>query len=209
MLKRLTQNQIDDYRRDGFVHPVEVMSGEEADIIRERLEDMERRYPNEVNPENRNNAHLVFKCLDGVAHHRVILDAVEDLIGQNILVWGSVLFIKEPQTKAFVSWHQDMTYPSLHPHDGVTAWLALTASNRESGCVQMMPGSHHDPIRVHHDRYGEHNILTRGQTIEGLDETQAVNVVLEPGQMSLHHGRTIHGSTPNRSSERRIGIAIQ
>ena len=101
MLKRLTQNQIDDYRRDRFVHPVKVMSGEEADIIRERLEDIEQRYPKEVNSENRNNSHLVFKCLDEVAHHLFILDVVEDLIGPNILVWGAVLFIKEPQTKAW------------------------------------------------------------------------------------------------------------
>ena len=170
---------------------------------------MERRHPEMLNPANRNNKHLVFKWLDEVVHHRTILDAVEDLIGPNILVWGSVLFIKEPDSEAFVSWHQDMTYAPLDPYDGVTAWLELTASNQESGCMQMVPGSHHDPIRTHHDRYGEHNILTRGQTIEGLDETQAVDVILEPGQISLHHGCTIHSSTPNRSSKRRIGIAIQ
>ena len=209
MPKRLTQTQVDTYHRDGFVHPVDVMSPDEAATFRQRLEEVEDRFPEEVNSQNRNNNHLVFKCLDEVVHHPIILDAVEDLIGPNILVWGSVLFIKEPDSKAFVSWHQDMTYPPLDPHDGVTAWLALTTSDKDSGCMQMMLGSHHAEIRIHHDRYGEHNILTRGQTIEGLDQSQAVDIVLEPGQISLHHGRTIHSSTPNCSANRRIGIAVQ
>ena len=209
MPKRLSQMQVDTYHRDGFVSPVAVMGDDEAALLRHRLELAERRYPQAVNAENRNNAHLAFKCVDEIAHHPSILDAVEDLIGPNILVWGTVLFIKEPGSQAFVSWHQDMTYPPLDPHDGVTAWLALTTSDRESGCMRMVPGSHRGGIRVHHDRYGEHNILTRGQTVEDLDESLAVDVILEPGQISLQHGRTIHSSAANRSKHRRIGVAIQ
>ena len=206
---RLSQMQVDSYHRDGFVCPVDMISDDKTALLRRRLERAEQRYPHAVNAENRNNAHLVLKCVDEIAHHPSMLDAVEDLIGPDILIWGTVLFIKEPDSKAFVSWHQDMTYPPLHPHDGVTAWLALTPSNRESGCMRMIPGSHRGGIRAHHDRYGDHNILTRGQTVEGLDESLAVDVILEPGQISLHHGRTIHGSPANRSDHRRIGIAIQ
>ena len=209
MPKCLSQMQVDAYHREGFVCPVEVMSVDEAISFRHRLELAERRYPKALNAQKRTKAHLLFKWIDDLMRHRVLADAVEDLIGPDILAWGTVLFIKEPDSKAFVSWHQDMTYPPLDPHDGVTAWLALTASHRESGCMRMMPGSHHGGIRAHHDRYGEHNILTRGQTVEDLDESLAVEVILEPGQISLHHGRTIHSSTPNRSKNRRIGIAIQ
>ena len=209
MPKRLTQAQVDEYHRDGFCFPVDVMSRNDAQAFRERLEEVECRYPDAVNAHNRNNSHITFTCLDDIVHHSAILDAVEDLIGPNFLVWGSVLFIKEPDARGFVSWHQDMTYIPMEPHDGVTAWLALSPSNCENGCMKMVPGSHRTGIQTHHDRFGEDNILTRGQTIEGIDQVSTVDLILEPGQISLHHGHTIHGSSPNRSNDRRIGIAIQ
>ena len=113
MPKKLTQHQVDAYHRDGFVFPVEVMTPGEAEALRIQLEDIEQRFPEEINAHNRNNAHLTFTCLDQVVHYPAILDAVEDLVGPNILAWGSVLFIKNPDAKSFVSWHQDLTYWGL------------------------------------------------------------------------------------------------
>ena len=97
----------------------------------------------------------------------------------------------------------------LEPQESLTAWIALTESTRENGCVRVIQGSHLLDIQQHIDTFGEDNILTRGQQIEDIDEEHALDIELEPGQMSLHHARTIHGSRPNKTADRRIGIALQ
>ena len=209
MSKRLTRAQVDRYHEDGFCFPVDVMTHAEAERFRVRLEEAEARYPEALGATARNNAHVAFTFMDEIIQHPALLDAVEDLIGPDILCWGTVLFIKEPDSPGFVSWHQDLNYTPIEPHDGVTAWLALSPSNRESGCMQMLPGSHRHGVREQVDTFHAENILTRGQTIEDLDTSRAVDLLLEPGQISLHHGRTIHSSQPNRSPDRRVGVAIQ
>ena len=209
MPKVLTQQQIDDFHEQGFVSPIDVLSESQAAAYLEKLQAAERDHPEEINPENRNNPHLSFKFLDELVHHPIIIDAVEDLIGSNISLWGSVLFIKEPQSKGYVSWHQDATYVGIKPHDFITPWLALTPSNRHNGCMSMIPGSHKNQIRKHEDTFAEDNILTRGQVVKDVDESDAVDLILKPGQMSLHHAEVIHGSQPNQSNQRRVGYAIQ
>ena len=209
MPNRLTPAQVHRYQEDGFCFPVDVMTPAEAEGFRVRLEEAEAQYPEALGPTARNNAHLAFTFMDEIVHHPAILDAVEDLIGPDILCWGSVLFIKEPQSPGFVSWHQDLNYTPLEPHDGVSTWLALSPSDRESGCMRMLPGTHREGVRDQADTFHEDNILTRGQTIEDLDTSGAVDLLLEPGQISLHHGRTIHSSQPNRSRDRRIGVVVQ
>ncbi len=209
MGKVLSQQQVEQYREQGFIAPIHVISEDEAAEYEQRLRSAEAKYPDELNAENRNNPHLAFKFLDELAHHPVILDAVEDLIGRDFALWGSVLFIKEPQTSHFVSWHQDATYMGITPHNYVTSWVALTASNRETGCMSMIPGSHQNSIQPHQETFHQDNILTRGQEIQNIDESTAVDLILKPGQMSLHHAKVIHGSQPNRSQQRRIGFAMQ
>ena len=209
MPKRLTPAQVDRYHAEGFCFPVDVMTRHDAERLRGRLEEAEARYPEALGATSRNNAHIAFTFMDEIIHHPALLDAVEDLIGPDILCWGTVLFIKEPDTPGYVSWHQDLNYTPIEPHDGVTAWLALSPSNRVSGCMQMLPGTHREGVREQIDTFHADNILTRGQTIQGLDTSRAVDLLLEPGQISLHHGRTIHSSQPNRSPDRRIGVAIQ
>ena len=209
MPKFLTQQQVDEYHRHGFLSPIEVMSEDEARHYAQRLEDAESRYPQALNAENRNNPHLAFRFLDELAHHPLILDAVEDLVGHDFALWGSVLFIKEPRSSHFVSWHQDATYMGITPHDFVTPWLALTPSDLESGCMSMIPGSHREAIQTHLETFHDDNILTRGQEIPDVDESLAVDLILRPGQISLHHARIVHGSQPNRSQRRRVGYALQ
>jgi non-heme Fe2+,alpha-ketoglutarate-dependent halogenase len=209
MPKFLSKEQIEHYHELGFVAPIDVISEDEAGDYLQRLQAAEVDYPKQLNAENRNNAHLAFSFLDELVHHPLILDAVEDLIGDSFSLWGSVLFIKEPESKHFVSWHQDATYMGVEPQNFVTPWVALSASNLEMGCMSMIPGSHRDVIQPHQETFHEDNILTRGQQIQEVDESLAVDLVLKPGQMSLHHARTIHGSRPNRSNQRRVGYAIQ
>ncbi|HEY5646539.1 MAG TPA: phytanoyl-CoA dioxygenase family protein [Pseudomonadales bacterium] len=209
MGKKLTAAQIEAYHRDGFLSPVDIYSEDEAARLRGRLEDAERRWPEAFSGAARNNAHYNITVLDEIVHNPDILDAVEDLIGPDILNYGTVLFIKEPHDLGYVSWHQDARYMGLEPHMGVTAWLALSSSTVESGCMRMIPGSHLTGIQAHTDTFAETNILTRGQEVEAVNEADAVEIPLRPGQLSLHSQRVVHSSAPNNSGDRRIGFAIQ
>ena len=205
----LTQGELDAYHRDGFLAPVDVMTREEAGALRLRLEEAERRHAMRLNANHRNNAHYEFLFMDEIVHDPRVLDVVEQIVGPDILLWSTVLFIKGPQSEAHVSFHQDARYMGLEPQRGVTAWLALTDATLENGCMLAEPGSHLGPMREHEDTFEEHNILTRGQSIEAVDRPSLVPLELQAGQMSLHHVRTVHGSAPNRSSDRRIGVALQ
>ena len=208
MGKKLTKTQIDAFYRDGFVSPIDVFTEEEAKQLRTELEAAEAKWPDAFKGAARNNAHLNLMCLDEIVHNPIILDAIEDLIGPNILNYGTVLFIKEPNDSGFVSWHQDARYMGLEPHIGITAWVALTEANDENGCMQMIPGSHGE-IRDHNDTFDKENILTRGQEVQNVDVSMALSTALHPGQMSIHSARVIHSSQPNRSNDRRIGFVIQ
>lgn len=210
MPKELSPEDVERYHRDGYLSPFTLFTPEEASSIRRELEAAEVRWPDAFEGPGRNNAHLNLICLDEIVHHPRLIDAVEDLIGPDILAYGSVLFIKEPQDPGFVSWHQDCRYMGLEPHDSaVSVWIALTPSNTTNGCMSMIPGSHTLGVLEHNDTFGADNILTRGQSIDDVDESKAVDLILEPGQLSFHHMRTVHGSKPNRSNDRRIGFTIQ
>ncbi len=204
----LSADDVRHYRDAGWLAPVDVMSLDDARDLLTLLEDAESMYAHELHATHRNNAHLAFPFLADVARHPAIVEAAAQLVGPDISLWSSVLFIKEPDSHAFVSWHQDAFYMSLTPANFVTAWLALTPSTVDSGCVSVIPGSHH-AAACHVDTFADQNILTRGQAIPDVDESDAVHLELQPGQMSLHHPWLIHGSQPNRSRQRRVGIAMQ
>lgn len=160
--------------------------------------------------EERRKPHLMFAWLDQIAHLPTVLDAVEDLIGPNILVVSSSLFIKEPHTKGFIGWHQDATYWTLSPMTVVTAWVALSSSNPGNGCVQMSPGTHRTGELPHVETNDENNDLSRRQNIfQGIDDKQVTDIVLRPGEMSLHDFNIAHCSGPNPSHLRRVGFAIR
>ena len=155
-------------------------------------------------------AHLLLDFAYRLATHSSVLDTVSSIIGPDILLWDSTFIIKEPGDGRKVSWHQDLTYWGLDPDDVVSVWLALSQATIESGCMVMIPGSHKGPIAAHHDSRASDNILSRGQTIaEPIDESRARHVVLAPGELSLHHGRVWHSSSPNRSEDRRIAFNAQ
>ena len=209
MPRVLTKLQIEQYHDQGFICPIRVISEQEALFIKEELEQVEKEFPEEINSESRNNLHLSFAFLDALAHNKIIVDAIEDLIGPDISLWASVMFIKEPSSKQYVSWHQDATYMGLDSLDFPTPWIALSPSNIETGCMTMIAGSHKTKIQNHEDTFAENNILTRGQVIQDVDESKAVDLILQPGEMSIHHGAVIHGSQPNNSNQRRIGFSLQ
>jgi ectoine hydroxylase-related dioxygenase (phytanoyl-CoA dioxygenase family) len=210
MPKILSEEQAAAYQRDGFVSPVRVMSADEAARYRQRFEAYEKANDGWYALSKGQKIHLLQTWAAELVMHPRILDAVEDTLGPDILCWGSSLFVKDAQTSSFVSWHQDSTYWGLSKPNVVTAWVALSPATLESGCMKVVPGTHTLEQIPHDDTLAEENLLTRGQEIAvDVDEKDAVAMELQPGEISVHHIRTIHGSEPNRSGERRIGYAIR
>ena len=205
----LSSNQLKQYKDEGFVSPINIFSKEKAKEIRNEIELIENKIPGELEKSGRYNAHLISPLLDEVTHNSKILDAVQSLIGKNILVCGTTLFIKNPNEKGFVSYHQDAKYIGLEPYNWVTAWVAITDSNEENGCMRMWPGSHKDDLKEHDQKFNEGNLLTRGQTVKNVRKEITTPLILKAGQMSLHHPTVVHGSEINKSNDRRIGFVIQ
>ena len=205
----LSSNQLKQYEDKGFVSPINIISKEKANEIRNEIELIEKKMPDELNNTGRYNAHLISPLLDEVTHNPKILDAVQSLIGENILVCGTTLFIKNPNEKGFVSYHQDAKYIGLEPHNWVTAWVAITDSNEHNGCMRMWSGSHKDNLKQHDQNFNEGNLLTRGQTVNDVPKENTTPLILSSGQMSLHHPTVVHGSDLNKSNDRRIGFVIQ
>ena len=208
-MPNLSEEQLKQYNEDGFISPIDVFSEFEAYEVREEIERLEKNWPNELDGLGRNYVHLISTVFDKIPHNPKILDAVESIIGKDILVCGTTLFIKNPDKKGFVSFHQDAKYIGLEPHNWVTGWLAVTDSNEENGCMRMLKGSHKKDLKFHDQKFDENNLLTRGQTIENVLINETTPVILKAGQLSLHHPTIIHGSGLNKSKERRIGFAIQ
>ena len=205
----LSSNQLKQYEDKGFVSPIDIFSKDKAKEIRNEIELIEKEMPNELEKSGRYNAHLISPLLDEVTHNSEILDAVQSLIGNDILVCGTTLFIKNPNVKGFVSYHQDAKYIGLEPHNWVTAWVAITDSNENNGCMRMWSGSHKDNLKDHDQNFNERNLLTRGQTIKNVPKKKTTPLILKAGQMSLHHPTVVHGSDLNHSNDRRIGFVIQ
>ena len=158
----------------------------------------------------RTDLHLIQKWAWDVVHNPRIVDPVSDILGPNVLLWSLNWFIKEPQDGKFVTYHQDATYWGLEPHDGVTAWLALSDASALTGPMKFIRGSHKRDVYEHRDTFGDGNLLSRGQVIDiELDESLAVASPLLAGGMSLHHVRLIHGSEPNETNDRRIGMVMR
>jgi chlorinating enzyme len=210
MAAGLSEAEAARYRRDGVLFPLDAMTAGEAAVLRARVEALAAVEGGRLGRATNVKPHMLFPWLAAVVADPRILDAVEAVIGPDILAWGSGFFWKPAGDPAFISWHQDSTYWGLSEPTIVTAWLALTPSTPESGCMRVVPGTHTREQVAHKDTFAAHNLLSRGQEIAvEVDEADAVDVVLAPGQMSLHHVRIFHGSEPNRADHPRIGYAIR
>lgn len=204
----LTQDQIDQFWNDGYVHAFDCLTAEEARDCRDKLEAYEATIDDKISKYVRVKCHLAFRWLWDITRHPKILDAVEDLIGPNILVYLSTFWFKDAHDGKFVSWHQDSAYYGLDPHDVITLWLGFTDATPENGCMRVLPGSHKWADQKHQETYDTDNLLARGQTIVGLDDSTAVSMPLKAGQFSMHHERMLHSSGPNTSDDRRLGMSF-
>ena len=208
----LTATHAADYHRQGYLPGRNLLSATEAMSMRKacvrtcgvEIKDTPRRQAN-----NRLKPYLLFRWAADLVRHPAILDCVEALIGPNILVFHTTVWFKEPRSAKFVPWHQDGTYFGLDPFKHVTAWVALTPSTVEMGCMVMLPGSHRQGQLAHTDKPDPNLMVSRGQTLEiDVDDSEEVSLTMAPGDVSFHHTFVVHRSDPNTTDEPRIGVGI-
>jgi non-haem Fe2+, alpha-ketoglutarate-dependent halogenase len=209
MGKRLTADQIESFKQNGFLFPLDVFSREKAADCLRQLETFEASQNKQMGKGFNFKPHLLFRWADEIVHHPVILDMAEDLIGPHLRLFNLAVFPKNPHDAAYVSWHQDSTYFGLNPPTQITVWIALADAPVVSGCMEVVPGSHKHG-QLHHSEHKSQNILlSRGQTIDDdFDRSKTVFMPVEAGQCSIHDTHLIHNSGPNHSDHRRVGMAI-
>jgi non-heme Fe2+,alpha-ketoglutarate-dependent halogenase len=204
------------YEENGYLCPLGVFSESETQAFRRQFDDYTEENRDRLSkliPRERRAVyaltHFSLPWVYEIVSHPRVLDAVEGVLGPNLLVWGSDWFVKFPGDAAFISWHQDGAYWGLRPPKVTTAWIALSLSTKESGCMEVMPGTQMTQL-PQRETYALDNALSRGQEISvDVDESKAIPLTLGPGEMSLHHIGTAHGSKANRSNYARIGIAVR
>ena len=198
------------YATQGFLSPIRVMSEARAGELAAKVSGIYNEYGTQARSLLGSNAHFIFPELFDLVCNPAVLVHVEKILGPDILCWSSSFFSKPPNERSFVSWHQDLTYWGLEPEIIVTAWIAFTPSTRRSGCMRVIPGSHIEGQQGHSDTYATKNLLSRGQVLDvEVDEDCAIDIVLQPGEMSLHHVLVVHGSEINQTQAPRHGYAIR
>jgi len=207
---RLSPAQIERFNRDGVLFPIRCFPESAMDGYAAKFAAAEERDGGKLLKRHNEKPHLLMRWLNDLIRAPEILDPVADLIGPDILVWQSGFFAKKPGDGGFVSWHQDSTYWGLSSPDVVSAWIAFTPSNPSNGCMRVVPGSHTRDQLPHADTFGGDNMLSRGQEVAvEVKESDALDIVLKPGEMSLHHVRIIHGSKANTGAMPRIGFTVR
>lgn len=207
-MTQLTAMQRETFERDGYLAPVEALTAAEASACRVALERL-------LGPSGRasirlrNKPHLLLRCLAELVRDPRVLDPVGTLLGPDLLILRTTLFVKPPRDPGYVAWHQDVAYWELNEDRTVTAWIAFTDSTAANGCMWVVPGSHRQPVRRHRLGRDAHNQLLRGQVVEPSVVERAHAIELRAGQLSLHHGRVLHASFPNTSDALRVGLAVR
>ena len=210
IVSKLTTTDIGAFNEEGYLTPIDVMSSQEAEKFCANYYRVQKENDTDLTLILRSKPHLVFPWLFNLVKNPAVTGPVSSILGPNLLAWGTSFFAKPANEPSFVSWHQDANYWGLEPHDVLTAWIAFTPSLRENGCMRIVPGSHLKGSLDHKDTFSKDNLLTRGQEISvEVDEKEAKDIILSPGQMSLHHVSIVHGSDPNTSSIDRVGFAIR
>lgn len=211
----LTTADHDAFWADGFLFPTRVLAADDARTIGAELLALEGHHgPELLKPFEeyaRTNFHLVSTAAARLAHHPAVVDAVESILGPDLLVWMVELIVKHPHSDAILTVHQDLQYWGFdHSDREVTAWIALSDATIANGAMTFVRGSHRLGSVEHHDTYGENNLLSRGQEVTvDYDPADQTAVELAAGEMSLHHGLTFHGSGPNTTDEPRIALVVR
>lgn len=210
MPKALTQEQINSYRLDGYLCPIPVLTPDEAAGYRLHLEDLENAGGGRFTGIQRTKFYLRYRWAYELATKPTMLDAVEDLIGPDILLYHNTTWLKHAGDEAYVTWHQDNIYIGVEPCELLSFWIALTPSKEENGCMRVLPGTHAQGVfPLGTADLSEKSMLPSGmQTAYDVSRTEPVAMPLEIGEASIHHAEVIHGSLPNMANQRRMGITF-
>jgi non-heme Fe2+,alpha-ketoglutarate-dependent halogenase len=208
MRRPLEAREVEQYKRQGALFPIPVLDDAEVEHYGSALEELEDL--NGGTLKRLDAAHLFFPWAYRLATNDAVADAVESILGPNVLIDGTLILCKYPDDPSYVSWHQDSVYSGWHLSPSVSAWIALSPSTRRSGCMRVIAGSHERGLLDHEVVADQNNLLRRGERVAiDVDESEAMEMELRPGEMSLHHCNIIHGSNPNRSDQKRIGFIVR
>ena len=200
------------FEQQGFITEIDVLSPEKTGYYTRQCQAFVDAYHNHPNYSEWTyyRTELVLKWVSDLASESSLLDIVEALIGPDILLWNAFLPAKPPETDAHFGWHQDATYWPVAPKDQiVSAWIALSPVNQQSGGMQMVRGSQLGGQLTHETTYDATSMLKRGQQVTTpVDEKAICNIDLQPGQASFHHTLTLHRSGPNQSDQWRLGVGF-
>jgi len=206
----LSTASVEQYGREGILFPIRVLAAAEVTRYRDALESVAASCRGDGYRRRFDNLHLFFPWAYRLATNEALLDAVESILGPDLVVDGTLVFYKPPKDSSYASWHQDSVYSGWHLTPSVSAWIALTPSERSNGCMRVIPGSHQHGLLEHDNVSDPHLLNRRGERLRNdVDESRAVDVVLAPGEMSLHHTNVVHGSNANGSNGPRIGFIVR
>ncbi len=209
-MTRLTPAQRADFDAHGYLAPVDALGADEAAEHGRRLAVLLAPTGGHPDVRLRNNPHLLLRWMADLVRDPRVLDPLEDLLGPDLLVLRTTLFVKVPRDPGIVAWHQDLAYWDLSSDRTITAWVAFTDSTTANGCMRVVPGSHRGPLLDHRLGRDRHNRLLRGQLVRvDLPPERVAALELRAGQLSLHHGLTLHSSPPNPSDTLRAGLAMR
>jgi hypothetical protein len=217
-MARLAPDDIARYQREGWIVPPYRIPDDRLAHLRGTLDRLIRENP-DIRPERLVSIHIEGKNAEGVrgsadflelARDPALIDMVAQLIGEDVILWGCQIFCKPGGDGLETPWHQDGHYWPIRPLATCTIWVALDESKVENGCLRVIPGSHRDRVLLPHLTEARTDLVLNQRTEDSaFDVTQAVDIELEPGQMSMHDVYMIHGAAANRSPKRRAGVAIR
>ncbi len=201
------------YARDGVLPRVDVYTKDEIDGFRTQFDELEAREGKENCQIGLQARHMDEPFIWELSTDDRVLDVMQAVMGEDVLLLSTHIFCKYPEKdpKSFVAWHQDITYWGLEPPEAHTAWIAIDYSDVENGCMRVIPGSHTEGIAPHAKSEAVGNLLSINQEIpdEHIDDSKAIHLILDAGQMSVHDGQVFHASMPNRSDRRRCGLTVR
>jgi len=208
--KTLSREQIESYNANGFIRPVEIYAADEMLAIRQYFDRLlEQAIAAGGNSYSISTAHMKYGGVYDILTNSRIIDCVADLLGDDVVAWGSHFFCKMPGDGRAVAWHQDASYWPLTPSHAVTVWLAIDDADLDNGCMKFISGSHHSGhLTYRKSSPEEHNVLD--QTVPNAESYGAVVVDdLKAGQASIHNDLLLHGSDVNMSTRRRCGLTLR
>lgn len=199
---------VNQYQNEGYVAPVEVFSKQELANYQAEFQLLESHFKPAL--KRYLDPHLYFRWARELAAHPRLVKVAESILGPELLVMGCMILCKRPATDSHFPWHQDgYFYPEHESSPYLTAWIALSPSTRQNGCMEVIPASHLQGIVPHEEVLDPANMIRQKKGVNLTQRDDGKEILLSPGEMSLHHGATLHRSFPNQSAETRVGFILR